>query len=186
MDKSGDLVALVAESPPIAGKLAKIDNGSWPVAFSHVIDSAQPFLVATIARKIDKTFWVLCGSVRTQELLYESLVNWLPTARFLPEAEFAAVENILPDPEIAAERLALLSSIEGDTAQVIVATRASLDQPAPKPDVLQSASMSLRRGLATPREQLLEKLSAAGYERTAQVTTRGQFAVRGGILDLYS
>ncbi|MDQ2823835.1 MAG: transcription-repair coupling factor, partial [Verrucomicrobiota bacterium] len=42
------------------------------------------------------------------------------------------------------------------------------------------------RGLATPREQLLEKLSAAGYERTAQVTTRGQFAVRGGILDLYS
>ena len=35
-------------------------------------------------------------------------------------------------------------------------------------------------------EQLLGKLSAAGYERAAQVTTRGQFAVRGGIVDLYS
>jgi transcription-repair coupling factor (superfamily II helicase) len=187
VDKSGDLLELVAQSAPIAEKLRQIDQRAWPVAFSHVIDAAQPFLVATLARKIDKTLWVLCPSVRTQELLYESLVNWLPGARFLPEAEFAAVENILPDPEIAAERLALLSSIEQDTGpHVVVATRASLDQPAPKPGALQSASISLRRGEAAPMEQLLEKLSAGGYERAAQVTTRGQFAVRGGIVDLYS
>jgi transcription-repair coupling factor (superfamily II helicase) len=35
-------------------------------------------------------------------------------------------------------------------------------------------------------EDLLQRLVAAGYERVAQVTTRGQFAVRGGIVDLYS
>ena len=35
-------------------------------------------------------------------------------------------------------------------------------------------------------EQLLEKLSTAGYDRVPQVTTRGQVAVRGGIVDLYS
>jgi transcription-repair coupling factor (superfamily II helicase) len=35
-------------------------------------------------------------------------------------------------------------------------------------------------------EQLLDQLIASGYERVAQVTTRGQFAVRGGIVDLYS
>jgi len=35
-------------------------------------------------------------------------------------------------------------------------------------------------------ERILEQLSGAGYERVAQVTTRGQFAVRGGIVDLYS
>jgi transcription-repair coupling factor (superfamily II helicase) len=185
VDKSGDLLELVARSAPIAGKLRQIGERDWPVAFSHVIESAQPFLVATLARKIDRTLWVLCASVRTQELLYESLVNWLPDARFLPEAEFAAVENILPDPEIAAERLALLASIEGEKA-IVVATRASLDQPAPKPGALQSAFISFRRGEPTPMEQLLEKLSAAGYERAAQVTTRGQFAVRGGIVDLYS
>ena len=50
--------------------------------------------------------------MRTQELLHESLTNWLPEALFLPEAEFFAVENILPDQEIAAERLALLSRLE--------------------------------------------------------------------------
>ncbi|MEY2540273.1 MAG: hypothetical protein QOG67_4013 [Verrucomicrobiota bacterium] len=186
MDKPADLITLVGQSDPIAGKLSRIREGNWPVSFSHVIDSAQPFLVATIARHIDKTIWVLCPNVRAQELCYETLVNWLPRARFLPEAEFAAVENILPDPEIAAERLALLSTIGGLAGQVVVTTRASLDQAAPLPDAVQSISFSLRRGKDLTMERMLERLAAAGYLRAPQVTTRGQFAVRGGIVDLYS
>jgi len=187
VDKNADLLTLVADSAPIATKLRQIEDQTWPIAFSHVIDSAQPFLVAALARKIDKTIWILCPSVRAQELFYESLVNWLPSAHFLPEAEFAAVENILPDPEIAAERLALLAKIEKDTGRhVVVATHTSLDQPAPEPGSLQSASISLHRGTSRSMEQLLEKLDATGYQRISQVNTRGQFAVRGGIVDLYS
>ena len=130
---------------------------------------------------------MLTPGVRSQELIYESLVNWLPDAQFLPEAEFAAVENVLPDPEIAAERLALLSLIEREPGpHVIVATRASLDQAAPEPGTLQSASLKLAPGKTAGMENLLEALGRAGYERAAQVTTRGQFAVRGGIVDLYS
>jgi len=183
----GDLLTLVARSEPIAAKLRQIENRTWPIVFSHVIDSAQAFLVATIAHNIDKTIWVFCPSVHSQELLYESLLNWQPDALFLPEAEFAAVENILPDPEIAAERLALLSLVERNAgAHVIVATRASLDQTAPKPGALISASIQFRRGMTEKMERVLEQLSGAGYERVAQVTTRGQLAVRGGIVDLYS
>jgi transcription-repair coupling factor (superfamily II helicase) len=81
------------------------------VTFSHVIESARAFLVAVLAREIPQTLWVICPSVRTQELLHESLTNWLPEALFLPEAEFFGVENILPDQEIAAERLALLAGL---------------------------------------------------------------------------
>jgi transcription-repair coupling factor (superfamily II helicase) len=40
--------------------------------------------------------------------------------------------------------------------------------------------------VALKMESVLERLIGAGYERVAQVTTRGQFAVRGGIVDLYS
>jgi transcription-repair coupling factor (superfamily II helicase) len=187
--KSGptELLEIVAKSDAIARKLQKIERAEWPVAFSHVIPPAQAFLVAIIARKIDKTLWVSCPSVHSQELLYESLLNWYPTALFLPEAELAAVENILPDPEIAAERLALLTQVGRESVPLlIVATRASLDQPAPKRGTLQSSLVQLRRGITKKMEELLEQLAAVGYERVAQVMTRGQFAVRGGIVDLYS
>ena len=183
----GDLLTLVARSEPIAAKLRQIENLTWPVIFSHVVDSAQAFLVATIAHNIDKTIWVLCPSVHSQELLYESLLNWKPDALFLPEAEFAALQNVLPDPEIAAERLALLSLLERNTeAHIVVATRASLDQAAPKPGTLISASIQFRRGTTKKMELILEQVSRTGYERVSQVIARGQFAVRGGIIDLFS
>ena len=187
MKKPDDLLARVAACPPIAEKLRKIDNHEWPVAFSHVIESAQPFLVASLARKIDNTIWVLCPTVHAQELFYDELLNWAPGALFLPEAELAHIENVLPDPELAAERLAVLSTLTRDSnAKLIVTTRAALNQPAPKPAELDTSSLRLIRGKSAARESLLGQLATAGYERTAQVTTRGQFAVRGGIVDLFS
>jgi len=191
-----ELLERVAASEPIARKLGAIQKAQWPAQFSHVIEPAQAFLAAVIAsswhrlpaddlQDVDSTIWVLCPSVHSQELFYESLVNWQPDALFLPEAELGAVENVLPDPEIAAERLALLMKI-GTGPRIIVATRASLDQPAPKRGTLQSAVTQLRCGANLKIEQLIDQLVGSGYERVAQVTTRGQFAVRGGIVDLYS
>src|SRR5207237_10224296 len=74
----------------------------------------------------------------------------------------------------------------GTGPRIIVATRASVDQPAPKRGTLQSAVTQLRRGTTLEMEQLLDQLVGNGYERVPQVNTRGQFAVRGGIVDLYS
>ena len=192
-----ELLERVAACEPIAHKLDAIAKAAWPVKFSHVIEPAQPFLAAVIAHSFGRTrdlqhstkstIWILCPSVHSQELFYESLLNWQPEALFLPEAELAAVENVLPDPEIAAERLALLTEIERDSRpRIVVATRASLDQSAPKRGTLQSAVTQLTRGAAAKMEQLVEQLVGNGYERGAQVTTRGQFAVRGGIVDIYS
>jgi transcription-repair coupling factor (superfamily II helicase) len=187
-DSSGaSLPSIVTQTESISQKLAEIEQGTRPVAFSHVTEAAQPFLVAAIASEIRKTLWILCPNVRSQELLYESLLNWLPDPLFLPEAEFAAVENILPDPEIAAERLALLNRLQREKGpHVIIATRAALDQAAPNPAALNSALLALRRGKRQPMEGTIDVLVGAGYERVAQVTTRGQFAVRGGILDVFS
>jgi transcription-repair coupling factor (superfamily II helicase) len=199
VEKSAELLERVVASEPIARKLAAIQRAEWPVRFSHVIQPSQPFLAAVIAstypgRRVNKrhatesTIWVLCPSVHSQEVFYESLLNWQPDALFLPEAELSGIENVLPDPEIAAERLALLLQIERDLGRrmMIVATRAGLDQAAPKSGSLESAVVRLRRGATAEMQQLLEQLAGGGYERVSQVTTRGQFAVRGGIVDLYS
>ncbi len=187
MEKKAFLLELVARAEPIARKIGQIAATDFPVRFSHVVESAQPFLAALIARRISQTLWIVCPTVRSQELFFESVTNWAPAASFLPEAEFAAVENILPDPEIAAERLALFSQIEKQTSrQFIVTTGAALDQAAPGKDALNSSSIELRRDSKTTMEALLTALAEAGYERVPQVSTRGHFAVRGGIVDIFS
>src|SRR5438046_10585300 len=70
--------------------------------------------------------------------------------------------------------------------QLVIATRASLDQAAPRRGALQNALIHTRSRTNEKMERILEQLAGARYERVAQVTTRGQFAVRGGIVDLYS
>jgi transcription-repair coupling factor (superfamily II helicase) len=198
VEKSAELLERVAMSDSIARKLATIQAAQSPIQFSHVIEPAQPFLAAVIAyvcqrhalesrRAADSTIWILCPSVHSQEAVYESLLNWQRDALFLPEAELAGVENVLPDPEIAAERLALLLQIGRDAGpRIIVATRAGLDQATPKLGTLESAVVQLRRRTTENMQELLQRLAGSGYERVPQVTTRGQFAVRGGIVDLYS
>jgi len=184
---AASLLERVAQAAPIAAKLDSIAKRHGTVKFSHIIDPAQAFVAGVIAHRVKSTVWVLCPSVRAQDSIYETLQNWIPEAQFLPEAEFAAVENILPDPEIAAERLAILAKIDSEAYRhVIVTTRASLDQSAPKRGSVPAATLTLKRGANSTMERLLDKLSSSGYERVAQVTTRGQFAVRGGIVDLYS
>jgi transcription-repair coupling factor (superfamily II helicase) len=197
VEKSAQFLERVAASQPIARKLQAIQRAEWPVRFSHVIPPAQPFLAGIVAYachgpKIDKTavdssIWVLCPGVHSQEVFYESLLNWRPNALFLPEAELTGIENVLPDPEITAERLALFLQIQrGSGPGIIVATRAGLDQAAPARENLQSGIVQLRRGANAGMQQLLEQLSASAYERVSQVTTRGHFAVRGGIVDVFS
>ena len=182
-----ELLACVTEAPPIAANLRAVKAGKLPIAFSHVTEVAQPFLAAAIAKELTTTAWIICPTVRSQELLFESLLNWRANALFLPEAEFAAVENILPDPEISAERLALLSRVSREAGpHLVVTTRAALEQAAPERSALKAATLRLKRGARQQMEQLLSSLGEAGYERVAQVTSRGQYAVRGGILDVYS
>src|SRR5437762_12684459 len=164
VEKSTEILERVAATEPIARKLDAIQRAEWPVRFSHVIQTGQPFLTAVIAhayhaprlhkrQAVDSTIWVLCPSVHSQEVFYESLLNWQPDALFLPEAELTGIENVLPDPEITAERLALFLQIERDTSpRIIVATRACLDQAAPKFGSLESAVVQLRRGVTTKME----------------------------------
>src|SRR5207247_549871 len=84
----------------------------------------------------------------------------------VPRAEFASLGQVLADPESASERLALLTRVECETGpHLIVTTRASLSQAAPRRGALQSAIVQLQRGANEKMERVLEELAGAGYER---------------------
>src|SRR5437763_6184286 len=81
----------------------------------------------------------------------------------------------------------MFSKIEqGQPPAIIVTTRAALAHPAPKRGAIKSATLDLRRGADFTMNSLLTALVNGHYERVAQVTTRGQFAIRGGIVDVFS
>src|SRR6185436_6803909 len=79
---------------------------------------------------------------------------------------------------------ALLEHSPGAEAPVVVVSAVALSEKVPDP-ALRPHGFTLRRGDLLDLEEAAADLVAAGYERVDQVDDRGQFAVRGGLLDVY-
>jgi transcription-repair coupling factor (superfamily II helicase) len=181
-----DLLQQITTSAPMAAKLAQLRAGE-AIVFEHVTEGAQPFLAALIARQVKRRLWIVCANVRAQETFHNELLNWFPDALFFPEADLSSVEGAIPDPENAAERLGIVQNLSAAKGrQIVVLTKGSLDDAIPSPQEMKKREVKLARGVRLDREGLIAQLDEAGYEHVAQVTVRGQYAVRGGILDVFS
>jgi transcription-repair coupling factor (superfamily II helicase) len=107
----------------------------------------------------------------------------------LPAWETLPFERVSPEVETMGRRLALLHALTGDeteplpTPRVVVApVRALLQRLGPLENV---APELVRPGQQVDVAELLPKLVAKGYRREHQVEHRGEFAVRGGIVDVF-
>ena len=83
-------------------------------------------------------------------------------------------------------RLEALYRIRQEESPVIVTTADALALRCIPPQVLERCSFTLRSDGRYQVEELARRLTAAGYTCTEQVEGPGQFALRGGILDVYS
>ncbi|MBU6302488.1 MAG: transcription-repair coupling factor [Verrucomicrobia bacterium] len=159
--------------------------------WSQVAEPAQPFVAAALLRHHDaRRVWIVCRDVRVQEQMHHDLRVWGVPSHFFPELEFSGFADALPDPDIAADRLAILSLMgrATDPAErlVVILGEESLGDAVPAPGSLQKEEIRLSPAERIDLPALLDRLEEAGYERVPQVFQRGQFALRGGILDIFS
>ncbi|MEZ0215512.1 MAG: transcription-repair coupling factor, partial [Rariglobus sp.] len=95
-------------------------------------------------------------------------------------------------PDTQAERISVVTRFlsghheDEPAARILVLCTDSLDEQVPSPQDLDSFKKSLELGMQIGVETLLQELESSGYERVPTVAERGQFARRGGIVDVFS
>ncbi|MFA7343389.1 MAG: transcription-repair coupling factor [Terrimicrobiaceae bacterium] len=152
----------------------------------EISESAQPFVAALLAGRLAGRVWVVCPDVRRQEDFATEMAAWCPRVRLFPELEMPS-GDALPDPETASERLELLRALSrSGGGEVVVIHRAQWDSRVPAKSVLARGIFALKTKQEIGIERVVARLEKAGYEPAPQVTARGQFARRGGILDVFS
>ncbi len=115
----------------------------------------------------------------------EDLVALGNEALLLPARELSLHHAESASREYEQMRLGVLARMaRGDYDIVVAGIDAVLSYTLP-PQVLQTRTLHLMAGKPLPVADLAASLAAAGYERCAQVEGAGQFAVRGGIVDIY-
>ena len=178
------------EHDPAGARLAR-EGGS-----AFVSRSLRPYLVAALLDGVDDALAagrpavVVAGDDRQALELAADLRAWLAPrpVRFYPSRGVAYESHLAPPPHLVGLRVAALDTLldgapDGEPA-VLVVSAVALSEKVPDP-ALRPHAFWLRKGELLDLDEVSAELVAAGYERVEQVEDRGQFAIRGGILDVY-
>jgi transcription-repair coupling factor (superfamily II helicase) len=104
--------------------------------------------------------------------------------RLYPSRGTGYASSITPPPHLVGLRIDALDALTREADAVVVASAVALAEAVPDAS-LRPAGFEIAKGDEADLGAVAEDLIVAGYERVEQVEERGQFAVRGGILDVY-
>jgi transcription-repair coupling factor (superfamily II helicase) len=158
---------------------------------AFVSASLRPYVLAALADEDRaRPALVVAGDDRQARDVAADLRAWLHPrpVRFYPSRGVAYESHLAPPPHLVGLRVAALDALLDDhgshDAPVVVVSAVALSEKVPDP-ALRPRSFRLRTGDLLDLDECVAELVAAGYERVDQVADRGQFAVRGGLLDIY-
>src|SRR3954467_2157605 len=181
---------------PLLSRFAEHPDGAALIADggrAFVSQSMRPYLVAALAEgaHADRPTLVVAGDDRqARDLAADLRAGLAPRpVRFYPSRGVAYESHLAPPPHLVGLRVAALDALladrgGSDEAPVVVVSAVALSEKVPDPE-LRPASFAIAKGDLLDLDEVSAQLVAAGYERVDQVDDRGQFAVRGGSLDVY-
>src|SRR3954451_632794 len=148
--------------------------------------SLRPALVSALAdADPGRPTVIVAGDDRHARELAADIRQWLKprTVRFYPSRGVTYESHLTPPAHLTGLRVAALDALAEDSP-VVVVSAVGLSEKVPDP-ALRPHSLTISKGDLLDLGELSADLVAAGYERVEQVEDRGQFAMRGGIVDVF-
>ncbi len=159
---------------------------------AYVSLSLRPFLIAALLQGDPaRPAIVVAGDDRQARELAGSLRAWLAPrgVRYYPSRGVTYESHLAPPAHLTGQRIAaldaLLEAAGGPSGgPVVVVSAVALSEKVPDPS-LRPHGFTLERGGLIDLGETAAELIGAGYDRVDQVEDRGQFAIRGGLLDVF-
>ncbi len=177
---------LIRSSADYRELVTKMRSGK-PVSVSGVTDSAVPILIAMLAAELTTAAspTVICKDEHACRRIASALSALGVRSEVYPAREYN-FNNITASREFEYERLRVLSALAGGERFAVLTTPQAVMQPTVKKETLLSSELFLECGMELPQEAATAVLEAGGYSRTDTVEGAGQYAVRGGIIDIHT
>ena len=144
-------------------------------------------IIAGLYQDCDRPLILICQDEMSAKRLQEELKCFLEqVAPSLPGRELTLYDSAVVSRSWEQKRLRQLYELASGQTPVQIFSWDALSQRTMPRNVLLQAAFTLETGREYDMDELLEKLSGAGYSRCGMVEGPGQFALRGGILDVFS
>lgn len=172
------------------------DKPALKLGLGRVLEGQEPLVLSELVSELDQPkapeFDIIhiCRDDQRLAALKDGLSFFAPQVKVLsfPAWDCVPYDRADPKPDIIAERIATLAQLERGKRRgprLILTTPRALVQKLPPRKFIRQMIKILSPGKRVDRARFLSRLAAMGYIRSEMVMDKGEFAVRGGIIDLF-
>ena len=189
-----ELLARIARLPAIEEACDRLRRNTGEARLAGLTGSAKALAVPVLVSQLVRPAIVVVESNQHAEALIEPMkwfyrgITGKPERRvaLLPALEVSPYENRSPHGEIAEDRAVALWRLATGEADILIAPIEAALARMREPQFYRGLARTIARDESIAHEELIGFLAQAGYERQTTCEMPGQFAVRGGIIDVFS
>ncbi len=189
-----ELFADVENLPEFARAASHLREGAGRIGLSGLTPIAKALLLVLLQRAAGRPFLIVVTDNRAAEDLVPVLQSFCELSRAadpnsvvaLPARDVLPFQNLSPHPEIQEERATALWKIATGAPSLVVCPVSATTIRLRSAEYYSDLGRVVRRNETLDTEALIRHLNTVGYTSADVVEMPGQYALRGGILDVYS
>jgi len=165
--------------------IASIKAGKFPININGLSDSGKSYSIFGIYEEVDSPMIILTNNDMEAKNIYEDLSFYTNDIYYFPAKEvvFYNIDAISGDLRWA--RLKVIKEILNNNKKIIVTSVDSLTSVYTPKELFNKYNITLSVDDEVDFKDLSKKLLECGYERVESVEGKGEFSLRGGILDVF-
>lgn len=161
-----------------------IKNNTSPITISGLSDVGEAQFISAIKDETKKNICIITYNELQAKRIARDLKYFYDNVEIFPKREIATYDYLVESKDLPYERIDVLNKIITNKVNIVVTTIEAVMQKMIAKKTLYKNILKLKVGSECKLEDLKKYLVSLGYERSDMVEGRGQFAVRGGIVDI--
>lgn len=164
--------------------LKQIENKTSPIAISGLTDVGMIQIGTAIHEFGKKPICMVTYNEIQAKKLYQDIQYFTDNVVLFPKKEIVTYDYIAESKELPYQRIEAFNQIKSRKNLIVVTTIEAITQKLPKKEMLYANELNFKIGETYSLDEIKQKLIQLGYVRYDLIEGRGQFSIRGGIVDI--
>ena len=178
------ILAELGRNPKFIELLNKIENNESPVVISGLNDMGLIQIGTAINEFGKKPILILTYNEIQAKKIYEDILYFTDKVELFPKKEILTYDYVAESKDIPYKRIDVLNKIKTRKNLIVIASIETVMQKIPEKRALYKNEFKFKLGESYNLESIKKKLIQLGYTRCDLIEGRGQFSIRGGIIDI--
>lgn len=178
------LIQMLSNSKKFNSYIEDILNKKSPVMITGLTDVSKMYFAYGTKEYTKKSICIITYNEIQAKKLLQDISYFTDKVVFIPKREILTYDYVAESKDIPYERIESLNKIYTNKADIVITTIEALMQPMIPKSVLYKDILEFKIGNSYKLEEVKSKLVNLGYKRCELIEGRGQFSIRGGIIDI--